>query len=87
LSPVSLTDQQLASRYRITVMVKIAFEDVKAQKVLWENPALSFSDEYELSSPQGGVDVSAFIGSERVAVDRMSTDFARSVVSAILEAF
>ena len=86
-SPVSLTDAQLASRYRVTVIVKIAFEDVKAQKVLWENPALSFSDEYELANPSVGQDVSAFIGNERVAMDRLSTDFARSVVSAILEAF
>ena len=86
--PVSLTDAQLASRYRVTVVVKIAFEDVKAQKTLWENPSLSFSDEYELASPgTSGADVSAFIGNERVAMDRMSTDFARSVVSAILEAF
>jgi len=86
--PVSLTDAQQASRYRVTVVVKIAFEDVKQQKTLWENPALSFSDEYELTNPgTTGADVSAFIGNERVAVDRMSTDFARSVVSAILEAF
>jgi hypothetical protein len=86
--PVSLTDTQLASRYRITVVVKIAFEDVKAQKVLWENPALSFSDEYELANPgTSGADVSAFIGNERVAMERLSEDFARSVVSAILEAF
>ena len=85
--PVSLTGAQLASRYRVTVVIKISFEDVKAQKVLWENPALAFSDEYELSSPQAGADAGAFIGTERVAVDRMSTDFARSVVQAILEAF
>lgn len=86
--PVSLTDTQLASRYRVTVVVKIAFEDVKMQKTLWENPALSFSDEYELNSPgTSGADVSAFIGNERLAMDRMSTDFARTVVSAILEAF
>ncbi len=88
LQPVSLTDAQLASRFRVTVIVKIAFEDVKAQKTLWENPSLSFSDEYEVSSRgTSGADVSAFIGNERVAMDRMSTDFARSVVSAILEAF
>ena len=87
-SPVSLTDTQLAKRYRVTVVVKIAFEDVKAQKVLWENPALSFSDEYELANPgTSGADVSAFVGNERVALDRLSDDFARSVVSAILEAF
>jgi hypothetical protein len=86
--PVSITAAQVASRYRVTVVVKIAFEDVKAQKVLWENPSLSFSDEYELANPTtSGGDVSAFIGNERVAMDRMSEDFARSVVSAILEAF
>ena len=88
LQPVSLTEAQRASRYRVTVVVKIAFEDVKAQKVLWENPSLSFSDEYELASPgTSGADVSAFIGNERVAMERLSQDFARSVVSAILEAF
>ena len=88
LNPVSLTDAQLASRLRVTVVVKIAFEDVKAQKVLWENPSLSFSDEYELANPgTAGGDVSAFIGNERVAMDRLSEDFARSIVSAILEAF
>jgi hypothetical protein len=69
------------------VIVKVKFEDVRAQKTLWENPALSFSDEYELASNSTGGDVSAFVGNERVAMDRMSTDFARSVVSAILEAF
>jgi hypothetical protein len=88
LAPVGLNDQQLASRVRATVVVKVSFEDVKAQKTLWENPALSFSDEYELASQTGAVaDVAAFIGNDRVAMDRMSTDFARSVVSAILEAF
>jgi len=87
LTPASLNDAQLASRYRVTVIVKVKFEDVKAQKTLWENAALSFSDEYELTSSAGGADVSAFVGNERVAMDRMSTDFAKSVVSAILEAF
>ncbi len=88
VTPVSLTDAQLASRVRVTVNVKIAFEDVKAQKMLWENPALSFSDEYELvNRGSAGADASAFIGNERVAMERLSEDFARSVVSAILEAF
>ena len=87
-SPVGLTDNQVASRYRFTVVVNIKFEDLKQNKTLWENPALSFSDEYELASPAaGGLDASAFLGQERAAVDRLSTDFARSVVSAILEAF
>ncbi|MEZ5284495.1 MAG: hypothetical protein R2712_06745 [Vicinamibacterales bacterium] len=49
---------------------------------------MSFADEHELASATSiGLDASAFLGQERAAVDRMSTDFARSVVSAILEAF
>lgn len=86
--PASLNAQQLASRVRATVVVKVSFEDVKAQKTLWENPALTFSDEYDLPSQTGAtVNVAAFIDNDKVAMDRMSTDFARSVVSAILEAF
>ena len=69
------------------MMVKVKFEDVKESKTLWENPALSFSDEYELANPSTGQDVSAFVGNDRIAMDRLSTDFARTVVSAILEAF
>jgi hypothetical protein len=88
LAPVSLNAQQLASRVRFTVTVKVSFEDVKAQKTLWENPALSFSDEYDLpNQTANATDVGAFLGNDRVAFDRLSTDFARSVVSAILEAF
>jgi len=87
LAAVNVNDAQLASRTRVTVIVKVKFEDVKAQKTLWENPGLTFSDEYELANPSLGQDVSAFINNDRVAFDRLSTAFAKSVVSAILEAF
>jgi Lipopolysaccharide-assembly len=87
LAPAGLNDRQQATRVRVTVSVKVKFEDVKAQKTLWENPALSYGDEYEVASPSAGGDVASFIGNDRVAFDRLSTDFAKSVVSAILEAF
>jgi hypothetical protein len=87
-APVAFTDAQMARRYRFTIVVGVSFEDVKQKKMLWENPALNFSDEYELASATSiGLDASAFLGQERAAIDRLSTDFARSVVSAILEAF
>jgi Lipopolysaccharide-assembly len=87
-SPVGFNENQLASRYRFTVVVNVKFDDLKQQKTLWENPALSFSDEYDLSSRNSlGLEGAAFLEQERVAIDRLSTDFARSVVSAILEAF
>jgi hypothetical protein len=89
--PAAYGNQQLASRYRFTVSVSVRLEDVAQKKVLWENPALSFSDEYDLQNqvttgggpPQGA----AFLEQERALLERLSTDFARSVVSSILEAF
>jgi hypothetical protein len=88
LAPVGFTDAQLATRYRFTVTVSVKFDDISNKKTLWENPALSFSDEYELAS-RGSIALAgaAFLDQEKVAVDRLSTDFARSVVQAILEAF
>jgi hypothetical protein len=88
-SPVGFTDAQLATRYRFTVTVSVKFDDATQKKTLWENPALSFSDEYDLSSRLSGttLDGAAFLEQERAAIERLSTDFARSVVSAILEAF
>ncbi len=89
--PVGFGDAQLATRYRFTVTVGVKFEDATQKTTLWENPSLSFSDEYELNSRTslggGAIDGAAFLDQERAAVDRLSTDFARSVVSAILEAF
>lgn len=87
LQPVGINASQLATRVRVSVIVKVSFEDVKAQKTLWENPALNFSDEYELTSSTTGIDVAGFIANDKVAFDRLSTDFAKSVVSSILEAF
>ncbi len=87
-SPVGFNQSQQASRYRFTVMLSVSLADVREQKTLWENPALSFSDEYELASAGSlGLGAAAFIDQERAAVDRLSSDCARSVVSAILEAF
>ena len=87
-APVGFTAQQLATRYRFTVTVSVKFDDATQKKTLWENPALSFSDEYDLASRNSlGGDVASFLEQERAAIDRLSTDFAKSVVSAILEAF
>jgi hypothetical protein len=90
-SPAGFGNQQLATRYRFTVTVGVRFEDATQNKVLWENPALSFSDEYELqnqlSAGGAAVEGAAFLEQERAAIDRLATDFARSVVSSILEAF
>jgi hypothetical protein len=85
--PASFNAQQLASRYTITIVANIQLRDVKENKVLWENPSMVFRQDYDNTSGQNALDPAAFFGQEVNALDRVSTDFARSIVSAILEAF
>jgi hypothetical protein len=77
---------QLASRYAITMTAKVELRDVKANMVLWDNPGLVFRQEYDAAGNQQ-TDAAAFFGQDTQALDRMSTEFASSIVSAILEAF
>ena len=66
----------------------IEFRDLTTDEVLWENPQLNFSDEYDVATSGGGaIDASLFFGQQSNAVERVARDFARTVVSSILEAF
>ena len=88
ITPVSFTAQQLASRYAIVMTARVDLKDLRDNKVLWENPGLTFRTEYEAQSAgQQTADVSAFFGQDMNALDRMTAEFARAIVSAILEAF
>jgi hypothetical protein len=87
IAPASFNAQQLATRYTITIVANIALRDARDNKVLWENPGLVFRQDYENTSGQNALDAGAFFGQENSALDRVASDFARSVVSAILEAF
>ncbi len=88
VTPAVFNASQQATRYAITVTAKIQFRDVRANKVLWENPSMVFREDYDVASAGTGVtDPATFFGQDANALDRVATDFARSVVSAILEAF
>ncbi|MFB3854297.1 MAG: LptE family protein [Vicinamibacterales bacterium] len=87
LTPAAFNDQQQATRYAITMTARIEFRDLTLDKVLWENPALVFREEYEVTSAGSATDPKAFFGQDANALQRVSQDFARTVVSAILEAF
>ena len=87
VAPASFTGQQQASRYIITMTASIELKDVQTDTVLWNNPSMSFQDEYDAATAVDVTDPTAFFGQESNAVQRVTTDFARAVVSAILEAF
>jgi hypothetical protein len=84
---VAFNAANLASRYAITMTARVELRDVREGKVLWENPALLFRQEYDAQSDQTTADPAAFFGQDTNALDRLSADFARTIVSAILEAF
>ena len=88
ITPSSFNPQtQLASRYAITMIAKIELRDLRENKVLWENPGVAFRQDYEATTGRSVTDPSAFFQQDTNALERMSGEFARTIVSAILEAF
>jgi hypothetical protein len=88
LSPVGFTTTQLASRYSFVLTMKVDFTDTRTNRSLWANDALTFREEYELNA-QGAdaLNAATFVDQQRSSFDRISTDVARTVVTAIVEAF
>jgi hypothetical protein len=88
VQPVAFTDQQLGSRYLVTLTMRVQFTDTRTSEVLWSNDALTFREEYDLTTRSAGpIEGAAFVDQESSSLDRISSDIARTVVTAILEAF
>lgn len=88
VQPVGFTDQQLASRYLFTLTMNVEFTDSRTSEVLWSNSALTFREEYELSTRSDqALEGASFLSQERSSFDRIADDIARTVVTAIVEAF
>ena len=86
--PVGFNENQLASRYLFTMTMRVQLTDARTNMVLWSNDALTFREESDLTSR--GVTAfqgTDFIDQERSSFDRIASDVARTVVTAILEAF
>ena len=87
IAPASFSATQLASRYAITMTARVELRDSRENKLLWENSSVTFRQEYEATSSNTVIDAAAFFQQDVNALDRMSSEFARTIVSAILEAF
>jgi hypothetical protein len=71
-----------ASGVQVVVQVQVALRDRATGAVLFERPRLEFRQVYEIS-----VDPKAYFDESDVALERLSRDVARSVVSAVLTTF
>lgn len=82
LAPVtydSKTGRASSALVTITAQVKLVSRD---GKVLFDNPNYTFHEQYQVSR-----EISSFFEEESPAVDRLSREFARTLVSNILEAY
>ncbi len=82
LAPVTYDSETgRASSALVTVTAKVSLVDRKG-KVLYENRNYVFRQQYQVSR-----EISSFFEEESPAVERLSQDFARTLVSNILEAY
>ena len=88
VTPVGFTEQQLSSRYLFTLTMRVQFVDATTNMTLWSNEALTFREEVDLSTRSNtALEGAQFLDQERTSFERIAPDVARTVVSAILEAF
>jgi hypothetical protein len=85
--PANFNQQQQATRFIIVIATSIELVDLKTNKNIWENPRMVFREEYDLPADLQAGDPSAFFGQSSNALQRVAADFARTVISSILEAF
>ena len=78
-APDTATGQ--ASSILVVVSMKVALTD-RQGKVLYQNPSYLFREQYEVSQ-----DLPSFFEEDSPAFRRLSQDFARTLVSNILEGF
>jgi outer membrane lipopolysaccharide assembly protein LptE/RlpB len=70
-----------AASVLVVVSMKVSLTDRKGN-VLYQNPAYLFREQYEVSQ-----DLASFFEEDSPAIRRLSQDFARTLVSNILEGF
>jgi hypothetical protein len=71
-----------ASGVQITVTMAVTFTERKTGKVIFTRPGFAFNQRYEISTKP-----EVYFEESDVALDRLSREVARSLVSAILEGF
>ena len=86
LTPVAFNTAQQATRYALTLSASVEFKDMRSNTVLWSNPAMQYREEFPLN-PTSALDTTTFLGQDVNARERMANEFARALVSSILEAF
>jgi hypothetical protein len=71
-----------AAGIQVSVIMQVTLAEQKTGNVIFTRPSLEFRQRYEIAADQ-----SAYLEESDVAMDRLSRDVARWLVSSVLEAF
>ena len=75
-------DANQAATYTVVVRAQVQFLDLVQNDVIWSSNSFQFRDDYEI-----GEDPEEFFDQEGLTLQRLAEEFAKSLVSSILEAF
>lgn len=82
LFPVAFDESGRAKEYQVRITAKVSLKTMPDEKVLWDNPAYTFQDNYTFSTS-----AASYVDRENEAIDRVSERFAESLVANLLEGF
>ena len=80
--PVLIDDLGRARLFEVTIVAGVTVRDQTKNKIIFDNGSYVFRSEYEIAG-----DPTVFFNEEGPAADRIARDFARSVISTIMEGF
>jgi outer membrane lipopolysaccharide assembly protein LptE/RlpB len=86
-TPRAFTESRQVLRYEIAIIGDVTFRDETKNEVIWSNPRLRASEEYDLAGSARPEDLTSLFRQDRNAIERIARTFARTVVTSILEAF
>ncbi len=82
VTPIGINPRDRADTWQVTIRARVTFTDLVANEVLFTNSAFQYQEQFEFpASSEGQVDL------EVSSIDEISVEFARAVVSSILEGF
>src|SRR5439155_12746588 len=81
-SPVTLSRTGKAERLEVVVQARVRLTDLRDGRVLWSQEHFIFRSQYEIDPTAG-----TFLDRAIDAIERISKDFAETVVTSLLEGF
>jgi len=82
VNPVGIDRAQNADNWQVTIQARVTFTDMVQNRVLFTNSAFLFQRTFEFPRVSGDI-----VDIEAGSIDEIAEEFARSVVSSILEGF